>query len=78
MLRKLRVQGFKSLRDLSVEFGRFSVLVGANGCGKSSVLQAIMLLRDVGASTYELPPFAHYLSRTQTGPLSQIHFECTC
>jgi predicted ATPase len=41
MLRRVRVQNFKSLRDVSVELERFTVFVGANGSGKTSVLEAI-------------------------------------
>lgn len=48
MLKRLQVRDFKSLRDLEVEFGRLTVLVGANGCGKSSVLQAVEAVRNVG------------------------------
>jgi predicted ATPase len=41
MIRKVRIQNFKSLRDLTVELERFTVFVGANGSGKTSVLEAI-------------------------------------
>jgi predicted ATPase len=41
MIQKVHVQNFKSLRDVSVELERFTVFVGANGSGKTSVLEAI-------------------------------------
>src|SRR5260370_9322552 len=41
MIGKVRIQNFKSLRDVSVDLGRFTVFVGPNGSGKSSVLQAL-------------------------------------
>src|SRR3954462_8197097 len=41
MINKVRIQNFKSLRDVSVELERFTVFVGANGSGKTSVLEAI-------------------------------------
>jgi len=47
MLSRLHVRNFKSLRDLEVRFGQLTVLVGPNGCGKSSVLQAVKVLRDL-------------------------------
>ena len=47
MLTRLHVRNFKSLRDLEVRFGQLTVLVGPNGCGKSSVLQAVKVLRDL-------------------------------
>jgi predicted ATPase len=46
MITRLKVTNFKSLRELEVEFGRFTVIVGPNGCGKSSVLQAAEMIRD--------------------------------
>ena len=41
MIHKVHIQNFKCLRDVSVELERFTVFVGANGSGKSSVLEAI-------------------------------------
>ena len=41
MIHKVRIQNFKCLRDVSVELERFTVFVGANGSGKTSVLEAI-------------------------------------
>ena len=40
MIQKVRIQNFNSLRDVSVELERFTVFVGANGSGKTSVLEA--------------------------------------
>jgi predicted ATPase len=41
MIHKVRIQNFKSLRDVCIELERFTVFVGANGSGKTSVLEAI-------------------------------------
>ena len=41
MIHKVHIQNFKSLRDVSIELERFTVFVGANGSGKTSVLEAI-------------------------------------
>jgi predicted ATPase len=41
MIRNVRIQNFKSLRDVSIDLERFTVFVGANGSGKTSVLEAI-------------------------------------
>ncbi len=43
MIRQLHINNYKSLFDLTLEVGRFNVLIGENGCGKSNVLEAIAL-----------------------------------
>jgi AAA15 family ATPase/GTPase len=37
MLTRLEVQGFKNLLDVSIDFGAFTCIAGANGIGKSNV-----------------------------------------
>jgi predicted ATPase len=44
MLKRLEVKHFKSLDDFSIDFEPFTVLIGQNGSGKSTVLQALDLL----------------------------------
>jgi predicted ATPase len=43
MIKKVRIQNFKSIPDLTLELGRVTVLIGANGSGKSNILEAIAL-----------------------------------
>ena len=45
MINQLRIQNFKRFEDQSLEFGALTLLTGLNGMGKSSVLQALLLLR---------------------------------
>jgi energy-coupling factor transporter ATP-binding protein EcfA2 len=45
MLQQLTLENFKGLKSAKVDFGRFTVLIGPNGTGKSSISQALMLLR---------------------------------
>ncbi len=44
MIRNLRVDRFKSLVNLDIELGRLNVFIGANGSGKSNLLEAIGVL----------------------------------
>ncbi|MCB9744444.1 MAG: AAA family ATPase [Alphaproteobacteria bacterium] len=44
MLTRLEVDGFKNLVDLTVEFGPFTCIAGANGVGKSNLFDAIRFL----------------------------------
>jgi AAA15 family ATPase/GTPase len=43
MIRKLQINNYKSLHELTLEVGCFNVLIGENGCGKSNLLEAIAL-----------------------------------
>lgn len=45
MIESISVRNFKSLKEATVPIGRITVLVGLNGSGKSSLLQAMMLLK---------------------------------
>lgn len=44
MLKRVHFAGIKSLLDVSIDLERFTVLVGPNGCGKSTVLDQIELV----------------------------------
>jgi predicted ATPase len=46
MLRRLTVQGFKSLENVCVEFGPVTVLVGRSGTGKTNFVTALRFLRN--------------------------------
>ena len=41
MRERIQIKGFKSISKLELELGRVTVLVGANGSGKSNILEAI-------------------------------------
>jgi hypothetical protein len=44
VIRKFKVESFKSLVKLELELGRVNVFVGANGSGKSNLLEAVGIL----------------------------------
>ncbi len=46
-LLELRVENFRSLRDVTVPLGPLTVLVGPNGVGKSNVLKVFDFLADI-------------------------------
>jgi predicted ATPase len=48
MIDRVTFENFKSLENVSLELGRLTALVGPNGGGKSSVLQGIHLLSQLG------------------------------
>lgn len=41
MIDKIQIKNFKSIVDLTFDLGRFNVIIGANGCGKTNILEAI-------------------------------------
>ncbi len=41
MITEVEIANFKSIRKVKLELGRFNVLIGENGCGKSNLLEAI-------------------------------------
>ncbi|WAC18282.1 AAA family ATPase [Luteolibacter sp. SL250] len=41
MIKEIRIQNFKSIRDLKLKLGRITVIIGENGCGKSNLLEGI-------------------------------------
>ena len=44
-MKKLGIKGFKCFRDVDICLNNMTILVGANGYGKSSTIQALLLLR---------------------------------
>lgn len=43
MIRSIRIENYKSIPDLALQLGRVNVLIGANGSGKTNILEAIAL-----------------------------------
>lgn len=41
MIKEVRIKNYKSVKKLKLELGRVNVFIGANGCGKSNILEAI-------------------------------------
>ncbi len=50
MLLRLRIRGFKNLRDVTVRFGPLTCFVGPNGVGKSNLFDALQFLRALAES----------------------------
>lgn len=53
-LDKIRIAGFKSIRDQTVELRALNVLIGANGAGKSNFIGVFRLLNDIVRQNLQL------------------------
>lgn len=40
MINKIEIKNFKSIVDLKMDLGRLNVIIGANGCGKTNILES--------------------------------------
>ena len=58
-LTRFEAKNYRSLRDVSVELGGGDVFIGANGSGKSAILDALRFLHEgVQARDFQAPLFS--------------------
>lgn len=43
MIENIKIKQFKSIVDISLDLGQINIIIGANGCGKTNILEAISL-----------------------------------
>lgn len=48
MISRIKIEGFRCFKSVELKLGAFNLLVGANGTGKSSVLEAMRVIQGVG------------------------------
>lgn len=53
-LQKVKIKGFKSIADSTIEFGDLNVIIGANGSGKSNFIGVFRLLERVLSRNLQL------------------------
>ena len=57
MIQDLRISNFKCFKAVHLrDLGRFNVIVGCNGGGKTVLLEALFLLAGVGPETVKHSP----------------------
>ncbi|MCY7348260.1 MAG: AAA family ATPase [Pyrinomonadaceae bacterium] len=49
MIKEIRYKNFKALRDATLPLGRFTLIVGANGTGKTTAMQVLKLVGEIDA-----------------------------
>ena len=43
MIKSVKIENYKSIQELEVDVGRFNVIIGENGAGKSNFLEGIAI-----------------------------------
>lgn len=59
MISNVSIKNYKSVVDVSLPLGRFNLLIGANGCGKSNILEGIALGAAASADKLDYEYFAN-------------------
>lgn len=59
MLTSVTIAGFKSIAEATLELGRFNVIIGANGAGKTNLLEAVGLLGCTASGRVDDEAFQH-------------------
>lgn len=77
MIDKIRIQNYKSIVDLTLELGRFNVIIGTNGCGKSNILEAIAMGALATSDNADIGRLASYGIRVTEPDLMVNAFEDT-
>jgi len=54
LIKKIVINNFKSIENIEIELGRFNIFIGANGSGKSNILEAIAMLSASKANDLDL------------------------
>jgi predicted ATPase len=70
MLKKLTIKNFKAIQDMTIEFTPLTVLIGDNGCGKSTILQALDFLQS--ATFRDIPEYL----RERGWTFSELKSQC--
>ena len=60
MIDKICIKNFKSIENLEMELGRANVFIGANGSGKSNILEAVAMVASRNGNNVELESMAQH------------------
>jgi predicted ATPase len=77
MLERIYVDNYRCLSNFELSLGKSTLLVGRNGCGKSSVWEVLAGLQDIVAHGRAVSEVFSEHSRTRWGSRSEQTFELT-
>jgi len=64
VIKSIKIGGFRSILDLELDLGLLNVFVGANGSGKSNILEAIGMLSAAAFGSVEIETLRYRGVRT--------------
>ena len=70
MIKEIRYKNFKALRDATLPLGRFTLIVGANGTGKTTALTALSQIEEIDEKT-----LSHKLTKGSNPETDKIQIE---
>lgn len=53
-LSRIKISGYKSIKECDISFGKINVLIGSNGAGKSNFISAFSLLKNILAKNLQV------------------------
>ena len=76
MITRIRMSNFKCFKESELPLGGLTVLAGLNGTGKSSVIQALLLLRQSGLDEEGFPGFLRWQGKlVDAGSFGDVLYE---
>lgn len=78
MINRIKIQNFKSVVDLDIPLGRFNVLIGENGCGKSNILEAITFASSASVDQLDVQDLEKKGMRVPAPQFMTSAFDCSC
>ena len=75
MLKRVSIQNFKSLKDVTLDLQKVNLLIGPNNSGKTNFLKALKLLADFADTQIELPAELYFKRDALAGITVSLLFE---
>lgn len=75
MINKLAIHNFKCFSNVSFEMGNLNLLAGSNGCGKSSVVHALLLLQQSYEQFHSLNKLIMYGKYVNLGLANDVMYD---